>query len=123
MSISSLIGDTRGALNGFFGAVGSGLETGLTTVGSEILPNWVSGQLDMQSTDGLKTVLYDPFTGQPRIGGQQPPPIQTAETEVKPGISLIDTQLFKIGDIAITGGQLMLMAAAVGVLVFILKRV
>jgi len=52
---STISGSTRSASD-FFATVIGGLETGLTKIGSEVLPNWAAQQLLDQEEDNL----YDP---------------------------------------------------------------
>ncbi len=117
---STIIGDSRAPADGFFGSIGAAWETGLSKVGSEILPNWVQSQVNRQSGDQLAKSTFDASAALPRMEGQ---PIQDASLQPKTAIQkATDFQLFRLGNINITGGQLLLMGAVVIGLVVVLKR-
>ena len=118
---STIIGDSRAPADGFFGTIGAAWETGLSKIGSEILPNWVQSQANRQSGDQLSRSTFDATAALPRMEGQ---PIQAADLQPKTAFQkAADFQLFRLGNINITGGQLLLMGAVVIGLVVVLKRV
>ena len=121
MSLSTILGDSRAPADGFFGSIGAAWETGLSKIGSEILPNWVQSQVNRQSEDQLNKSTFDAAAALPRQEGQ---PIQDADLQPKTAFQkAADFQLFRLGNINFTGGQLLLMGAVLIGLVIVLKRV
>ncbi|MFH1931050.1 MAG: hypothetical protein ABIN18_05615 [Pseudomonadota bacterium] len=115
MSLQSIIGDSRAPGEGFFGNISAAFETGLSKIGSEILPNWVQSQVTRQATNQLADNTYDSTTAPPRIEGQaiqdgnaQPTGIQKALWDLK------------IGNIG--GGSLLLMGLVLVGIIFVLKK-
>lgn len=117
---STIIGDSRAPSDGFFGNVSAAWETGLSKIGSEILPNWVQSQVNRQSVDQLKSSTFDATAAAVRQPGQ---PIQPVDLTSPNDQKAADFQLFRLGNLNITGGQLLLMGMVVIGLVFVLKRV
>lgn len=65
--MSEMIGPVNGTqagpktvFNEFFGQVVSGVSEGISRIGTEILPNWVKSELDLQSDDQLQRSLFEP---------------------------------------------------------------
>ena len=118
---STIIGDSRAPAEGFFGNIGAAFESGISKVGSDILPNWVQSQVLRQSKDQLGDSTFNQQFAPDREPGQ---PIQDAEETAKPGFSKItDYQLFRLGNLNITGGQVLLMGLVLIGLVIVLKKV
>lgn len=118
---STIIGDSRAPAEGFFGNIGAAFETGLSKVGSEILPNWVQGQVSRQSGDQLNKTTFNAASALPREEGQ---PIQDADLQPKTAFQkAADFRLFSLGNINITGGQVLLMGMILVGLVVVLKKV
>lgn len=119
MSLQSIVGDSRGGLDGFFGRVGASFEQGLSRIGSEILPNWVGTQLTDQKVDQLIDTTFQPQYAPPRINQQ---PLQSAGVEPSGFQKIADFQLFKMGDFSVTGGQALVMGLVLMGIVWVLKR-
>lgn len=118
---STIIGDSRAPSEGFFGTIGSAWETGVSKIGSEILPNWVQSQVSRQSGDQLSKSTFDASAALPRVEGQ---PIQDADLQPKTALQkATDFQLFRLGNINVTGGQVLLMGMILIGLVVVLKKV
>ena len=67
MSLPTLIGDSRAPSEGFFGTIGAAWETGISKIGSDILPNWVQSQASRQSGDQLAKATFDAGSAPPRV--------------------------------------------------------
>lgn len=115
MSLQTLIGDSRAPGEGFFGNIASAFETGISKVGSEILPNWVASQAARQSGDQLLDTTYQQNPDTPRVEQQA---IQDGAL-----IPASDVTLFKLGSFNFTGGQLLLMGGVLIALIIVLKKV
>jgi len=115
MSLQSLIGDSRPPGEGFFGNIASAFETGVSKIGSEILPNWVANQASGQKTDKLLNTTYQQDPATPRVEGQS---IQ--DTAPVSGFQKVVADL-KIGNIG-TGGLLIMGLILIGA-VIVLKKV
>ncbi len=117
MGLQSLIGDSRAPGEGFFGTIGAAWETGISKVGSEILPNWVQSQVSRQSGDQLDKNTFDRAYALPRQDGA----IQDADTQPKTGFqkALFDIQAGDIGNMPF----LILAGAVIIGLVIVLKKV
>lgn len=70
MPFSAIIGDSRAPSEGFFGTIGAAFESGISKIGSDILPNWVQSQATRQSGDQLAKNLFDPSAAEQRMAGQ-----------------------------------------------------
>ena len=119
MSLQSIIGDSRAPGEGFFGNIGAAWETGLSKIGSDILPNWVQSQVSRQSGDQLNKTTFNAASALPRQDDQS---IQDAESQPQTGFqkALFD---LKTGNLNITGGQMLLMGMVLIGLVVVLKKV
>jgi len=118
MSLQSIIGDSRAPGEGFFGNIGAAFETGLSKVGSEILPNWVQGQVSRQSGDQLNKSTFNLASAPIRQEGQ---PIQDADLQPKTGFqkAFFDIKGGNFGNMPV----LILAGALVIGLVIVLKKV
>lgn len=67
---STIIGDSRAPSEGFFGTIGAAWESGISKIGSDILPNWVQSQASRQSGDQLQKNLFDQSAAEQRMAGQ-----------------------------------------------------
>jgi len=116
MSLQSIIGDSRAAGEGFFGNIGAAWETGLSKIGSEILPNWVQSQVNRQAKDQLADNTYNSTTAPLRVAGQA-----IGDTAVAPqtGFQKVVADL-KIGSIG--GGSILLMGLVLIGIIFALKK-
>ena len=118
MGLSSLIGDSRAPSEGFFGTIGSAWETGISKVGSEILPNWVQSQAARQSGDQLAKATFDAGSAPLR----QDSSIETAESTPATGMfqkAFMDIKGGNFGNMPV----LILAGALVIGLVIVLKKV
>jgi hypothetical protein len=70
MPFSTIIGDSRAPSEGFFGTIGAAFESGISKIGSDILPNWVQSQASRQSGDQLAKNLFDETAAEQRMAGQ-----------------------------------------------------
>jgi len=116
MSLSSILGDSRAPSDGFFGTIGAAWETGLSKIGSEILPNWVQSQVNRQAKDQLVDNTYNSTTAPPRVEGQA---IQTTGSPPPTGIQKVFADM-KIGSIG--GGSILLMGLVLVGIIFALKK-
>ena len=118
MGLQSLIGDSRAPGEGFFGTIGSAWETGISKVGSEILPNWVQSQVFRQSGDQLDKSTFNAAYALPRQDGES---IQNADSQPKNGFqkALFDLKTGDIGNMPF----LILAGAVIIGLVIVLKKV
>lgn len=111
-----ILGDSRAPSDGFFGTVGAAWETGLSKIGSDILPNWVQSQVNRQSSDQLAKATYDAETSAPRIEGQT-----VDHFEGTPGSGIQKAWLdLKTGNI--TAGPLIIMGVVLVGIVVVLKK-
>lgn len=117
MSLQSIVGDSRAPGEGFFGNIASAFETGISKIGSEILPNWVASQASRQSGDQLLDTTYQQDPNTPRMEGQQA--VQTVDGEPLTGFQKVVADL-KIGSIG-TGGLLIMGLILVGAIIVIKK--
>jgi len=99
----------------FFGTIATGFETGLSRIGSDVLPNWAAHQLGLQTEDQLKDPLFQEEYAPPRLDAPQ--------YARAPGAGLFDQVLFNVGTIQVTGGAIVLMGAVFIGSVVILKKV
>lgn len=115
---STIIGDSRAPAEGFFGNIGAAFEKGLSKVGSDILPNWVQGQVSRQSGDQLNKSTFNAASALPREEGQ---PIQDADLQPGTGFQkvLFDIKGGNFGNMPV----LILAGALVVGLVIVLKKV
>lgn len=115
---SSIIGDSRAPADGFFGSIGSAFETGISKIGTDILPNWVQSQANRQSGDQLDRSTFNSTAAQDRMEGQ---PIQDADLQPKTGFqkALFDIKGGNFGNMPV----LILAGALVIGLVIVLKKV
>lgn len=56
-----------GGDNSFFANISEGLTSGVSKIGSTVLPNWVSKQVTGQTIDKLENVTYDQNKAPPRL--------------------------------------------------------
>ena len=118
MSLQTLIGDSRPPAEGFFGNISAAFQTGISKIGSDILPNWVQSQVSRQANDQMSDNTFDSTTAPLRIAGQS---IQDAETMPPAGMfqkAFLDIQTGNIGNmpVLILAGLLL-----IGVIIVIKK--
>jgi hypothetical protein len=114
----TILADTRSPESTFWGNVVHGFESGLSRIGSEILPNWVGKELEVQKQDQLKDPLFAGMFAPYRIDG----PIETAETTGKQE-GLFERVLFDVGAVEVTGGAILIMGAVFVGAIIIFKKV
>lgn len=116
MGLSSLIGDSRAPSEGFFGTIGAAWETGLSKIGSEILPNWVQSQAARQSGDQLAKATFDAGTALPRIDSA----VENFDSAPGTGFQKIwfDVKTGNIGNLPV----IIVMGIALVGIVFVLKK-
>ena len=117
MSLQSIIGDSRAPGEGFFGNISAAFETGLSKIGSEILPNWVQSQATRQSRNQLADNTYNSTTAPPRVAGQA---IGDSAVMPQTGFQKAVADL-KIGSIG--GGSILLMGLVLIGIIIVLKKV
>ena len=62
----TIMGPSHQASDGFFGNVFGSVSDGIDKVATEVLPNWVANQLNVQSK-GLQAPTYNPNVADDRI--------------------------------------------------------
>jgi len=115
--LNSLIGDSRAPSEGFFGTIGSAWESGVSKIGSDILPNWVQSQANRQSGDQLAKATFDAGSAPSR----QDSIIETAEGAPATGMfqkAFMDIKGGNFGNMPV----LILAGALVIGLVIVLKK-
>lgn len=115
---SSIIGDSRAPAEGFFGNIGAAFETGISKIGSDILPNWVQSQASRQAGDQLNRSTFDSTSAPDRMTGQ---PIQDADSTPPTGMQkvLFDIKGGNFGNMPV----LILAGALVIGIIIVLKKV
>ena len=108
----------KGFGSAFFGAVSSGLQEGVATIGEDVLPIWVTQQLGVQMKDQLRAPTFNPNTAKPRVeavsGGTRRTALATAQT-AQPGA------VQDVGSVSFGGlSQNQLLLAGGGVLLLVL---
>lgn len=78
------ISDVSNPVSSFFSSMFEGLQQGARTIGSEILPNWVAGELNQQKQDLLNQDTFDPKYAQWRLDQSAVENAQTPTAPVKP---------------------------------------
>ena len=101
----------------FFSRVFESLETGISRVATDVLPNWVAGQLDMQRVDQLNDTTYV-YTGEKRLDS----PVQTGADVPEAQKPFLQRTFADIGNVQITGGTLMIAGALFIGILLIFKR-
>ena len=120
MPVSTIIGDSRAPSEGFFGTIGAAFESGISKIGSDILPNWVQSQTTRQSGDQLQKNLFDQNAAEPRMAGQDM--IQDARPPGGIRNALDSVFNFQTGDVGNMPFFILAGAILIG-LVFVLKKV
>lgn len=111
---------SKEADNSFFGQIKGAFVEGVKTITQEVLPNWASAQLSMQSRDQLADDTFNASVAPPTVS-QAGPAIQAPS--VTPKANGLDQVLFDVGKVQITGGSLLIMGAVFVSAIVIFKKV
>ena len=103
--ISSIQSSVRGVSDNFFSSVFTSLGEGINKIGSEVLPNWVNRELEIQTEDLLRDDTWNQERAEQRVD------------DPEPGIQRI---IFTAGGFKVTGQTLLIVVgvALTGVLVY-----
>jgi len=119
MPESSTMAVSKEVDNSFFGQIKGAFVEGVKTITNEVLPNWASTQLGMQSRDQLDDTTFNATVAPPTIN-QAGPAVQAASV-TKP--APFEQVLFDIGEVQVTGGSLLIMGAVFVSAIVIFKKV
>lgn len=94
--------------NTFFSDVQDSFEVGLKKIGSDVLPNWVSSQLGLQSTDQLNQTTFNQDVAPPRVG--EVTPVRSA-VETGATTPAAERAVFTVGNLSLDTKDLIGLAA------------
>jgi len=117
MPESTMVAAGTNPANSFFSRVFESLESGISRVASDIMPNWVAGQLDMQKVDQLNNSTYSYVPG-----SRQDSAVQTGAAVAGSEKPFLQRTFMDIGTMQITGGTIMIAGALFIGLVMILRK-
>lgn len=111
--------------DGFFGSIIGGVQSGLSRVGSDVLPVWVADKLKLDAASAKPQTTFNPLRSLPRIDDgmlttSTPRPV--GGNTVPADWSFVDTGTKVSGGLNVDGSAVLVAALGVGLLILMLRR-